>query len=155
MRRLLGITAAFVFLCAFSAHAATVQVITKKNSLRGDCTFFSRVAASVKEGDALEVVSREGDWLWVKFGGRKGCIHKSAVEERKVSLGGLLGVFAPGGATEDEVTLAGKGFNPQVEGSYKRKNPELRFSLVDRVEGYGVSDAMLKGFITKGGLRAP
>jgi hypothetical protein len=150
------LTAAAVFLIfTVSAYAETVEVITKKNSIREECKFFAKVVATVNEGFQLEVVSMEGDWLRVRFDYGEGCIHKSAVEEKKVTLGGLLGAFTPGGTSEDEVSLAGKGFNPQVEGSYKLKNPELRYSLVDRVEGYEVSTDRLRSFMDDGGLRLP
>jgi uncharacterized protein YraI len=156
MRRLLAIIALFsAVLLTSLAYAETVRVSTRENSIRKDCAFFSPVVISVKSGDSLQVFSRTGDWLRVSFRGKRGCIHKSAVEEKKVGLSGLLGGLTTGETTEDEVSLAGKGFNPQVEDSYKRQNPELQFKTVDRIEGFGVSNAELRGFMEEGGLRLP
>jgi hypothetical protein len=156
MRRLFSIIALFpAVLLTSLAYAESVEVITKENSIRKDCAFFSPVVAPVKSGDSLQVLSRKGDWLRVSFRGKRGCIHKSAVEEKKVGLSGLLGGLTTGETTEDEVSLAGKGFNPQVEASYKRQNPELQFRTVDRIEGFGAGNEELRGFMEEGGLRLP
>jgi hypothetical protein len=156
MRRLLAIIALFpAILFTSPAFAESVEVMTRENSIRKDCAFFSPVVVSVRSGDSLQVLGRKGDWLRVSFRGKRGCIHKSAVEQKKVGLSGLLGGLTTGETTEDEVSLAGKGFNPQVEASYKKQNPELRFRTVDRIEGFGASDKELKGFMEEGGLRLP
>jgi hypothetical protein len=102
----------------------------------------------------LEVVSKEGDWFQVTFKGVEGCIHKSAVQKKSLSLSKLTGSQGKGTSGE-EVALAGKGFNPQVEAAYKNKNPELNFGAVDRVESYKISDSELMQFIQKGELSLP
>ncbi|HBR20972.1 MAG TPA: hypothetical protein DD713_00140 [Nitrospiraceae bacterium] len=134
--------------------ADTARVITKESAIRADCKFFSPVRAKVKYNDTLEIISQEGDWFRVKFKNTKGCIHKSAIEEKTFKLSGLLG-SRPQSATADEVSLAGKGFNPQVENSYKKKHPNLDFRTVDRIGEYTVSEGEMQSFITSGGLNLP
>ncbi len=143
-----------LFLIPAVVSAEMAKVITKENAIRKDCKFFSSVKAKVKYEDDLEILSQEGDWFKVKFGKTKGCIHKSAIEKKEFSLAGLLGSSSED-TSSDEVALAGKGFNPQVESSYKKKHPDLNFGLVDEIEGYTVSDKRLKSFIKKGGLTLP
>jgi hypothetical protein len=152
-RKFLTITILGLILIPAMVSAETANVITKENAIRKDCKFFSPVRAKVKYEDELEILSRKGDWFLVKFGRTKGCIHKSAIEKKEFSLSGLLG--SGGDASSDEVALAGKGFNPQVESSYKKKHPDLNFGLVDEIEGYTVLDEKLKNFIKKGGLKLP
>jgi len=53
------------------------------------------------------------------------------------------------------VSLAGKGFNPQVEDSYKSRHPGLNYAGVDAIEHDVVSDDTLQAFMMKGGLTAP
>jgi hypothetical protein len=76
------------------------------------------------------------------------------VTEKKVSLSGVSAAKTSS-ASEDEVALAGKGFNPQVEESYKRKHAELDFNKVDRIEKFKIPEDELVIFIRDGGLDQP
>jgi hypothetical protein len=134
--------------------AETVKVITKENAIRSSCRFFAPVVTKVQYNDKLEVLSQEGDWLRVRFNGMEGCIHKSAVQEQKVTLS-ALNLGEGSSATEDEVSLAGKGFNPEVEEAYQNENPEVSFETVDRIESYSLSDQEQVVFIEKGELNLP
>lgn len=144
-----------LLLWAWQLHAAeTARVVTRENAIRQECRFFSPVKAKVKFNDQLVILSRVGDWRKVSYRGVTGCVHKSAVTEGSVSLSGGLGGKGRG-ASSDEVSLAGKGFNPQVEASYKNRHPGLNYAGVDTVEHYAVSDETLQAFMMKGGLTAP
>lgn len=134
--------------------AETLSVVTKENAIRESCRFFAPVRVRVVYGDKLEVAGREGDWVRVKFRSASGCIHASALTGRTLKLTGAEGQ-AGGAATSDEVALAGKGFNPQVEAEYRRKHPELDFQKVNTVQGYHLSDEQVRSFIRNGGLREP
>ncbi|MGE5894193.1 MAG: hypothetical protein ACM34I_09080 [bacterium] len=139
------------FLMASPLFAETARVVTRENAIRESCRFFAPVKAKVRYNDAVAILSREGDWYRVRFKGTTGCIHKSALEEKKFSLSGLRG-SKPSAASQDEVALAGKGFNPQVEKSYRGKNPDLDFRAVDLIEAYDVPDSKLMEFMKEGGL---
>ncbi len=143
-----------IFIAPLLASAETARVITKENAIRQECRFFSPVRAQVKYDDQLTILAKEGDWYRVSFKGVRGCIHKSAIQERRFELTGVRGTQGQP-ASKDEVSLAGKGFNPQVENSFKNKNPQLNFSLVDRIEEYTVSEENLRMFIKDGGLVLP
>ena len=156
MRRLaIDIVLLVALICPASTVGAadTVRVITRENAIRSDCRFFAPVKAKVRYHDQLTVFGKSGDWYRVGFKGIKGCIHKSAVEEKGFRLGSLAGTG--GKASSDEVSLAGKGFNPQVESSYKGKHPELDFRTVDVIEGYKVPTEELDEFLRSGGLTEP
>jgi hypothetical protein len=140
--------------CPVVLHAETLSVVTRENALRADCSFLSSVKANLKYGDQLEVVSRDGDWFKMRYKNIKGCIHKSAVTEKKVSLSGVT-ASKTSSASGEEVALAGKGFNPQVEDSYKRKHAELDFTKVDRIEKFKIPEEELIIFIKNGGLDQP
>ena len=90
----------------------------------------------------------------VRFNGMEGCIHKTAVEEQKVTLSSL-NISEGSSATEDEVSLAGKGFNPEVEEAYQNENPEVNFETVDRIESYSLSEQEQFVFIERGELNLP
>lgn len=133
--------------------AETARIVTKENAIRQDCRFFAPVKAKVRYNDSVTIQGQSGDWFRVSFKGVKGCIHKSALEEKGFSLSGLGGSGAP--VSSNEVSLAGKGFNPQVEASYKGRHPEMNFSTVDGIEKYQVSPEALQEFFEEGGLNQP
>ncbi len=148
------IIAMMLVLVATAVLADTVTVITKENAIREYGKFFSPVKAYVKYNDKLEVLSTEGDWYKVKYGPSIGYIHKTAVEKRTASSPGLFSRKGSG-VSESEAALAGKGFNPQVEASYKSKHPGMKFYLVDNIERYIVPDKDVAIFIADGGLVQP
>ncbi|MEJ2069853.1 MAG: hypothetical protein P8X58_05505 [Syntrophobacterales bacterium] len=45
-----------------------------------------------------------------------------------------------------------KGFTPEVEASYRQKNPSLNYAQVDEVERFRVNPTQLAAFIKEGGL---
>lgn len=148
------ITLTFLILLISSvAFAETMTVITKTNVIRETPRFFGPVKAYVKYGDVIEALSRDGDWFRVRFRNITGFIHKTAVEKRTVSVSGTNNQRT--GVSEGEITLAGKGFNPQVERAYRNKYPQMRYDLVDRIERYNASESDLVSFIRAGGLTEP
>ncbi len=153
MRRTVIIALVFLF-ASTALLAETVTVITKENAIRESCKFFAPVKAYVRYNDQLEVLSTQGDWYRVKYGPSIGCIHKTAVEKRTASSPGLFSRKGSG-VSESEAALAGKGFNPQVEASYKKQHPEMKFYLVDNIERFPVPDREVAIFISNGGLVQP
>jgi hypothetical protein len=69
------------------------------------------------------------------------------------NLSGLLTGTPVKETSSDEVALAGKGFTPEVESSYRAKHPEMNFAQVDRIESFKVDPATLQAFITEGELK--
>jgi len=68
------------------------------------------------------------------------------------SLPGLITGTPVKETSSDEVALAGKGFTPEVESSYRSKHPEMNFAEVDKVESFKVDPASLQTFIKEGDL---
>jgi len=143
-------------LCLISsvAAAATVKVITQEAMIRADKRFFAPALVRAPFGAALEELGREGDWFRVNYQGKEGWIHKSAIQEQKFQLSSLAGGQAEE-ASRDEVALAGKGFNPEVEKAFRDKNPKMRYDLVNQVQAYRVEEQKLQAFIRAGNLREP
>jgi hypothetical protein len=142
-----------VFMLSLVAAAETVQVTTRDNAVREDCRFFAPVKLKVSLGEELSVKGRKGDWIQVTAKGVSGCIHKSAVESRSFAASGRKG--AAGGMSSDEVSLAGKGFNPQVEASYRKSGKNLNYAAVDEIMKFTASEKSLETFVQQGGLKQP
>jgi hypothetical protein len=152
MRTTKAIITGIIFLqfSGVALAADTARVIVKENAIRQQCRFFSPVKVKIRLNDVLTITGKSGDWYKVTFKGVSGCVHKSAIEQKSFKLGSLLG--SGKGTTQDEVSLAGKGFNPQVEASYKGSHPEADFRTVDTIEGFKVTNESLDAFLTSGGL---
>ena len=78
-------------------------------------------------------------------------MHSSALSQKKI-------VLKPGAAdleqaaSSDEITLAGKGFNQQVENDFKTKNPQVDFMWINRMEKITVTQKQIQTFIKEGQL---
>jgi hypothetical protein len=70
-----------------------------------------------------------------------------------LNLPGLITGTPAKETKSDEVALAGKGFTPEVESSYRSKHPEMNFAQVDQIEGFKVDPASLQTFIKEGDLK--
>ena len=151
--KMIGFVILFV-ISSVSLMAETVSVITKENAIRTSCRFFAPVVAVVYYNDKLEVISQQGDWFRVKYNEFEGCIHKSAVKKQTFTLA-ELGSGKSKSTSEDEVALAGKGFNPEIEEEYKKENPELNFKLVDTIEELDIPEDKHINFIEEGELNLP
>lgn len=158
MKRILISAALAVSLAAGVAWAVkkgdtvTVRVISAK--VMTNPKFIGPVAANVSRGDFLTVEEVKGDWYKVKApGGESGWINRTSVADSKVNLSSKPGGGGSGGASQDEVELAGRGFTPEVEGEYKQKHPEMDFSHIDAIESAVTDPEVVAGFVDKGGLK--
>ncbi len=151
MKRLLS--AVLVTLLAVGGAIAateTVTVIVKKTSIRRDRQFYAATLVEAALGDSFGVLAREKGWVKVGTRSGEGWLHESAVTAKKV----VASSQGPaGGAVDDrDVAHAGKGFNPQVESEYRKKNPQANFAAVDRMEKLGASDQAVAALAGAGHL---
>lgn len=135
----------------------TLKVCQPNQCLYPDPDFAGAPIMPVPEGAAVNVHSQAGDWYKVEYQGQVGWIHRQAFPApsagSKFSLSGLLGGAPVKGTSSDEAALAGKGFTPEIESSYRTKHPEMKFGEVDKVEANRVDPAKLQAFIAQGGLK--
>jgi len=130
--------------------AETLKVRVKSSKLRNSPKFYAGSVVSLEFGDSLEKITTQGDWIQAKTTtGTTGWIHSSAVIVPHFSL--TAGRTAQEEATADEVALAGKGFNQQVEEEY-RKNSDLDYTWVDRMTQMRVTEAEMERFFSEGKL---
>jgi uncharacterized protein YgiM (DUF1202 family) len=139
------------------AMAETMKVTQPNQSLYPDPDFASAPVASVPVGAAVTVLQQAGDWYQVEYQGQRGWLNRQAFPAPAAGSWfnpvGLLTGAPVKETSSDEVALAGKGFTPEVESSYKQKHPEAKYAEVDQVEAQQVAPAKLQAFITEGGLK--
>jgi hypothetical protein len=165
-------------LCLTGGLALAEQVVVnvKEAALRADKTFHANSLATLGYGTRLEVLSRNSGWLQVRHGGTTGWVHTSTVASEQPASAqpggkgnqGLAGAFdrlagqpakpadsQTRGFSEDEVSLAGKGFNAAVEQQYQKSNPSaVNYRAVDEMEKLGASRNGVQQFAQGGGLSA-
>ncbi len=140
---------------AVIAWAATqMQSVQVRNGqLRERPSFLGKVTAQVAYGDRMTVLSSSGAWTKVRnSGGVEGWIHTSALTEKKVVLrSGSADVATD--ASGEELALAGKGFNDEVEAQFREQNPDVDYTWVDRMEKVIVTPAQAGDFLNVGGVQ--
>jgi hypothetical protein len=138
----------------FSASMQSIQI--KNGVLRSSPSFLGKVTAKVSYGDRVEGMENKNGWSKVRPEDAEisGWIHDSALTHKKI-------ILMPGqtdvaqAATSDEIALAGKGFNEQVEREMKDKYPQMDYSSIDKMEKIVVSDPQMKQFLNEGRVLPP
>jgi hypothetical protein len=126
----------------------TVQVMSAK--LMKSPGFLGASTATVVRGDLLTFEEAQKDWYRVTGkNGQSGWINKVSVVEKKLALSSKPG-GGTGGLSEDEVALAGRGFSPEVEQEYRKRNPNLDFSHIDHIQSLTVEPEALARFAAEG-----
>ena len=127
-----------------------MSVQVKLAHVRKKPSFLSPALALMGYGDRVSVIGDDSpDWIQVKAGNTRGFIHHSALTPKQVILSpGAMNVQKS--ASSDEIVLAGKGFNQQVEGKFRADNPNLNFAAVDKMETYKVSENQMRKFLAQG-----
>ena len=146
----------FITLTGFTVFAIEQKLMSiqvKKGVVRTNPSFLGKVVAQLKYGDRVAVQDVKGAWYFIDRPGAStgGWMHSSALSMKKI-------VLKPGAsdveqaASSDEITLAGKGFNQQVENDFKSKNPQVDFTWINKMEKMTVSQIQIQAFIKEGQL---
>lgn len=144
-------------ICLIAADAAATQVMSvqvKSGQVRSTPSFMGKVVADLAYGDQVMTGEEQGGWLKVQVPGRgiEGWMHNSALSAKKIELkAGTANVKQT--ASGQELALAGKGFNKQVENEFKAKHPNMDFRWIDQMERFQVTPNEMQKFLEQGGLR--
>ncbi len=145
-----GLTMLLVAL-AGTALATSMSVGVRECKVRATPSQLGRVVASLNYGDVVQVGALQKDWYQVTTtDGRQGWVHASALSRKRITMRAGA-TDAATGVSSDEVALAGKGFNEQVE-SKLRAEGTLDFTWVDRMAAFTVTVEQIDAFRRQGGL---
>jgi hypothetical protein len=135
------------------AAPSRMNVQVQSGQIRVTPTFLGKVLATLPYGVSVEILQTKGDWMQVKSGqGQVGWMHKSALTTKVVSMSSGA-TAAKSGASSDELALAGKGFNSDVEREFKAKNKNLNFAAVDRMEKIKIPTPEIQAFLQTGAVK--
>lgn len=146
----------FVFglavVCVAVLFAQTLFVEVQTTYVRKEPKFYSPAVAALQAGESVTRIASEAGWFKVRTAeGVEGWIHSSAVRTGKFAVAAVDQPLKTS-ATAEEVALAGKGFNKQVEEEYKNRNKGLSFVEVERMLKIKVSPDELRRFLVEGKL---
>ena len=131
-----------------TARAETMSVQVKMGQLRAAPSFIGEIVCAVAYGDRLEVLQIQGEWIKVQAAGTSGWIHRSALSTKRISM--TAGTqAAKTGASSDEISLAGKGFNSDVEQEFKSEK-NIDYTWVDWMEEIKISPTEAQAFLMTG-----
>jgi len=143
----------FVFFIAVLAEAQvgagrTMFVMTKTVQLKASTARLAGTVATLNYGDQITVVQVDGKFAEVVSVENPALSGWSALDNfttKKIIAGNTAT------ASAKEIALAGKGFNQEVENSY-RSNGELNYTDVDKMESFTIDDDDLLRFLEAGFL---
>ena len=158
MKKITSITVACLLLgiCGLTVLAVEQKIMSvqvKKGAVRSTPSFLGRIIASLNYGDRVAVKEENNSWSKIAVPGisTEAWIHSSALSNKKI-------ILKPGAsdveqaASNDELTLAGRGFNQEVEREFRSQNPRMDFTWIDRMEKMVVFQSEIQAFVKVGEL---
>ena len=137
------------------------QQVKVRSVLKETPSPFGAVVGTIEAGENVQVLERSGAWerIAAPNGAALGWVHSSAVTRQTVGLlpGPLTGSQGTlenpqVDATSDELALAGRGFNSDIESSFQESETQLPFDQIDAMEATVVSVEQARTFLIEGGL---
>jgi SH3-like domain-containing protein len=142
---------ALVAACATVAFAAPLSVQVRNCKVRATPSQLGRVVGTVDYGVVVQAGALEKGWYPVTLPeGTTGWLHESALSKKPIAMRAGA-TDAATGASSDEVALAGKGFNEQVEANLRARGT-LDFTWVDRMAKFSVREDQIAAFRAQGHL---
>lgn len=140
----------FLFSCFVASSFAaekkqeTRYVNVQNAEVKEKSSSFSKVLIVLNYADSVSLIEDNGKWAKISINGQQGFINSSSLTKRKIRSSGFS-------ASASELSLAGKGFNEEIEKSYK-KSSNTDFTEVDKMETIIIDDKKLLRFIYGGKL---
>ncbi len=143
--------AVLLALSAGAAFATSMSVQVRNGKLRATPSQLGRVVATVEYGAVVQAEAPQKGWYPATTAdGKTGWLHESALSKKPIAMRAGTSDAATG-VSSDEVALAGKGFNEQIEAKL-RADGTLDFTWVDRMAAFEVAADQIMRFRTEGNL---
>ncbi len=136
----------------YARDMETKYVAVEKVHLKTGTGFFSRKVIEVYYGTEVIVVEVDDNWSHVAIANSPttfGWIPNTSLTSKKIVIRNDRSVTT----SADELALAGKGFNQEIEDFYEGEN-SIDFTVIDDIENTIVTEEDLIEFILEGDLQA-
>jgi hypothetical protein len=147
------VSVGFLSVTVLAQQPKQMSIQVKVGQLRAQPNFLGKIVGSLPYGTRVTILQEQGDWLTVESEDKtlKGWLHKSALNPKKIAF--KAGPAGLNQVSSDEVVIAGKGFNQQVEQEFKLGHADIDFRWVDKMEKeFGVPPEELQKFLQAGGI---
>jgi hypothetical protein len=126
----------------------TMYISTKTAQIKSSTGFFSRTRGTLAYGDPVTVLREQGAWVEIRSTARSisGWMKSTGLTTRRITAGS-----GSTSTSANELALAGKGFNEEVEKSYQDGNG-LDYSAINAMETLEISEDDLYVFLEEGHL---
>jgi SH3-like domain-containing protein len=136
-------------LCAQSGTGRTMYVTTKTVDIKKSTAFFADTLGTLSYGDPVSVLRENGKWVQIKTlepPELSGWVAAASLTTKRI-----IASAGKTSASANEIALAGKGFNQEVENAY-RQNGALDYSAIDAMEAVQIPNTELFNFLREGHL---
>jgi uncharacterized protein YgiM (DUF1202 family) len=135
------------FATAQVAVNGTLYVAVKTVSLKSSTGLFASTTGTLSYGDRVTVLAVSGRFVQVRSANSSltGWTPSANMSARQIVSGNT------GSLSARETALAAKGFNQEVENTYKAQG-NLNYADVDRVEAITITETGLESFLRDGRL---
>ena len=152
MKKLLIVFCLVLFVAGMAAAQAskggTMYVATKTLALKASTGFFAKTNYTLNYGDRVTVLQISGKNVEIQStsnSSRRGWTATANLTAKQIASGNANSL------SMNEIALAGKGFNQEVENTYKATG-NLNYAGVDNVEKISVNENDLQKFMQDGRL---
>lgn len=146
MKKQIVIAGIFLIFPAYGL-AESLTVKTDKAAIRSRPSFISEIVANVTHNSSVDVLKEQGAWRMIEFGPHEGWMHVLSLiqPERKFQAGKTIDHRV----SSTEISLAGKGFNSEIEKAYKKQHGNRGYAWLNKMEKVKVTSAQLEQFASK------
>jgi hypothetical protein len=153
MKRLILFMALGLFMAsvlgAQSLTGKTMYVTGKTIEVKSSTAFFSDTLGTLSYGDPVSVLQEYGKWVQVRS--LEPPVLSGWVAAASLTTKRILVSSGTTSASANEIALAGKGFNQEVENVY-RQNGTLNYDAIDAMETIQIPNRQLFAFLQEGRL---
>jgi len=154
-----------VFLGTFSVAGENTWLGVRTSLLRDKPSFLGKSLAKLEYQQKLDLLNKGDDWSKVRLDDKTGWVHNSALSDKLAAKvvkkkKSVNNGFNFGGedfsntddSEEEDITLAGKGFNRDVENAYSQEQENLNYDAVNLMEQWEITGFSATAFAAEGGL---
>ena len=143
-----------IFLAALLPNPARAErVLVREGVLRITPSPFGAIKGKIPYDTQVAVDQRQEAWVHISQPD-PGWMHVSSLtSSQKSSLMSSGRRGSASSVSDNEVSLAGKGFDKNIENAYRASHGSLRYDLIDRVERITVEEDEVRRFVNAGSGR--
>jgi hypothetical protein len=125
-----------------------MYVTAKTIEVKSSTAFFADILGALEYGAPVSVLQEYGKWVQIRSSEQpelSGWVAAASLTAKRIIPGNSTS------ASANEIALAGKGFNQEVENAYRR-NGALNYDAIDAMEAIRIPNRQLFAFLQEGRL---